>query len=793
MKLYPALKLVTILYMLYFSLVWLKVLPHPAWLPAEIEPLTFVMGLGLAIIAWWEEIVEKIKSQLPQTEPKYLARPPAQLTAGALGRVRDLKKLRQKLHFSRGPVVVYGIGGLGKTTFAQMFWQEQKTRYDHVAWLSAVAVFSAEAERQDENAEYFLRAFTDNVELKTRLELKFDPQERPVEHFRLVLTALAGVQGRNLLVMDNVPEAAAQYAEELSKLSENWKILLTSRRAIPNMEAFELKALLPEEAARVFWNVYSDGLTPSQPITTPRPNPDPLLRAIDYHTLTVELLAAYAREKKLDIPGLHKEVEARGLAQLDGYNLTVKKSGKNQPLHAHLRDTFLLDLSDVEKELMRCFCILPPDGSAAAAEWLSEDFLCDLLGKQADKVDFHNRLHDLVRLHWLVQRDGSYACHPVIADTAKAQLLPDAENCAGLIKNATNLLIPNKETNEPVIARASFAPLGEAVFKGVWKENGDFIEADEAVARLALRLGWLFRDLGELFKALDYSQKMVAIREKVLPAEHSDLATSYNNLAETYRALGEYQKTLEYNQKALAIWEKVLSAEHPDLATSYNNLAVTHGALGEHQKRLGYNQKALVIREKVLPAEHPDLALSYNNLAATYGALGDHQKRLDYNQKALAILEKVLSADHPDLALSYNNLAETYRALGEHQKALEYHQKALAIREKVLPAEHPDLAMSYNNLAVTYGALGEHQKDLNYNQKALTIWEKVLPAEHPNLATSYNNLAIIYRDLGDLHKACDYMRRAAVIYEKSLPAEHPYVHESKRDLAILEEKRQAGG
>lgn len=83
-----------------------------------------------------------------------------------------------------------------------------------------------------------------------------------------------------------------------------------------------------------------------------------------------------------------------------------------------------------------------------------------------------------------METDGAYACHPVIADTAKAQLLPDAENCAVVIENVTQLLIPDEEKHEPVIARAPFAPLGESVLEAVWKDDGDFTEADEKVAEL---------------------------------------------------------------------------------------------------------------------------------------------------------------------------------------------------------------------------------------------------------------------------------------------------------------------
>lgn len=70
----------------------------------------------------------------------------------------------------------------------------------------------------------------------------------------------------------------------------------------------------------------------------------------------------------------------------------MRKSGKSQPLHAHLRDTFLLDLGAQEKELLRYCCILPPAGADVVPELRSEAFLCALFGKEADKPGFHNLL-----------------------------------------------------------------------------------------------------------------------------------------------------------------------------------------------------------------------------------------------------------------------------------------------------------------------------------------------------------------------------------------------------------------
>ncbi len=702
----------------------------------------------------------------------------------AIGRLDELKQLHPKLGQSRQPVVITGIGGLGKTTLAQMYWLRHRAEYDSAAWLSPYALFTANEDQRSENAEFFIRAFLDHPQLKTSLGLIFDPTHRPIEQFRQVISALAALKGEHLLVVDNVSEAAAIYLPELSSL-QNWRILFTSRDALPNTTKLELDTLEPNEAAALFERIYEN--TVALPDSDQTALAD-LLRDIAYHTLTIELLAAYAREKRLTPPDLLSLLQQKGLAQLDDYDVTTIRSVQSKDIAAHLRDLFWLELDPAEQEILRYCSILPTSNVPLDPDLVSEDRLCALFDKKDTEKDFKKRLRRLARLHWLVEKDGGYRCHPVIAETAKAQLQPDSVNCAVLIKNVTDLLIPNEETNEPVINRAPFAPLGEAVFKGVYSDEREWGEADDILAELALRLGSLFDDMGESFKALEYGIKVVFIREKVLPIEHLDLATSYNNLASTYGSLGKHQKRLEYNQKALAIWEKTLPPNHPHLAASYNNLAETYGALGEHQKRLEYNQKALAIWEKTLPPEHYNLATSYNNIAETCRNLSKNQKSLEYNQKALAIVEKVLPPEHPHLARSYNNIALTYGALGEHQKSLEYNQKALAIREMILPSKHPDLAFSYNNLAATYGALGEHQKRLEYNQKALAIREKVLPPEHPDLAASYNNIALTYDALGEKDKAVSFMRRAVVICEKALPVSHPNAVKSKESLAILEAK-----
>ena len=71
-------------------------------------------------------------------------------------------------------------------------------------------------------------------------------------------------------------------------------------------------------------------------------------------------------------------------------------------------------------------------------------------------------------------------------------------------------------------------------------------------------------------------------------------------------AVGDYRSALDHLTRALAILERVLPADHPNIATSLNNLGEVHRAMGNHPAALDHHTRAHAIRERVLPPDHPD-------------------------------------------------------------------------------------------------------------------------------------------------------------------------------------------
>jgi tetratricopeptide (TPR) repeat protein len=299
-------------------------------------------------------------------------------------------------------------------------------------------------------------------------------------------------------------------------------------------------------------------------------------------------------------------------------------------------------------------------------------------------------------------------------------------------------------------------------------------------------LGMLLQDLGDLAGARPYFERALRIRTEVLGAKHPATALSLNNLGCLLYAMGDLAGARPYYERALAIYEKVLGGEHPDTALSLNNLGMLLHDLGDLAGARPYLERALRIREQVLGGEHPDTAGSLNNLGMLLHDQGDLTGARPYYERALRIHEQVLDAEHPNTATSLNNLGMLLHAQGDLAGARPYLERALRIREQVLGEEHPDTAQSLNNLGYLLQALGDLAGARPYYERALAIYEKVLGGEHPDTAQSLNNLGYLLQALGDLAGARPYYERALRIFEARLGPDHPTTRIVRNNLARLD-------
>jgi CHAT domain-containing protein/Tfp pilus assembly protein PilF len=311
--------------------------------------------------------------------------------------------------------------------------------------------------------------------------------------------------------------------------------------------------------------------------------------------------------------------------------------------------------------------------------------------------------------------------------------------------------------------------------------GADHLEVADSLNDLAL----LYMEKTEYAKAEPLYGRALAIRETELGPNHPDVAVVLNNLANLHARRGEYAKAEPLYRRALAIWETALGPDHSRLASSLYDLSAFHFDRGEYAKAEPLLQRSLAIKAKALGPDHPDVASSLNGLAVLSHYKGEYAKAELLFQQSLAIMEKALGPEHFRLASPLNNLATLYSDWGNYAKAEPLHRRALRIWEKALGPDHPDVAFAINNLAGLYRDQGDYARAEPLYQQSLAIREKALGPGHPDVATTLNNLASLRQDLGDYVSAEPLNKRALAIREKALGPDHPDVALSLNNLANL--------
>ncbi|MEA5140691.1 tetratricopeptide repeat protein [Arcicella rigui] len=651
-----------------------------------------------------------------------------------IGREEEIAELHQSLFENKQVVLVNGLGGIGKTTLSQSYLTKYAEQYQHLMWIT-VGGTSLESD------------FINAVLLDKTFGIKTEGKE-VTNIFHEVLHNLKAIDAQpNLLILDNADATLSSYYDRLPR-QPHWHILVTSREHIEGFESKELGFLKPDKALLLFQK-HCTRITDIKAIET-------LLRTIDYHTLTIEILAKTAQLQRLDIATLQNAIEKDIRARVKIKHNSNKEIDK---VYTYLSSIFdLSNVTEAEAWLLKQMACLPTDFHAYD---LIKELICKPESEQAELLP--ESIESLVAKGWLLKNPeaDSYKMHIIIAEVSRRKLELGISDVEVLLDNTTQKLSIDQTKDNPV-DKFQWVEFGKAL-ESIFEK-----ELLPKVSVLQNNLALVLKDLGEYENAKILLQKALISDEKNFGEEHPTTAVRYSNLALVLKDLGEYEKAKILLQKALISDEKNFGEEHPSTAVRYSNLALVLKALGEYEKAKILLQKALISAEKNFGEEHPSTAVSYSNLALVLKDLGEYENAKILLQKALISDEKNFGEEHPTTAVRYSNLATVLQDLGDYEKAKILLQKALISDEKNFGEEHPTTAVSYSNLATVLIDLGEYEKAKILLQKALISAEKNFGEEHPTTAVRYSTLALVLKDLGDYAGAKALLQKALMSIKKTL-------------------------
>jgi hypothetical protein len=595
-------------------------------------------------------------------KPEYLA-----------GREELLASLDARLSAGDAPgprtVVLYGLGGAGKTSMAVEY------AHRHVGEVGVVWQFACEDTT-------VLKAGFGELAAQLGARDLLDTRD-PVASVHAVLAAYP--QGW-LLVFDNAPgqEAVQWFLPPAGR----GRVLITSQSAVwPPGQAVEVPVLNTEIAAGFLMNRTGD---PDEQAATELAEglgglPLALEQAAAYIHATGDSLAGYVslfRDRRDDLLVRGQAAgHPAGVAATLG--LALSRLGDEAPAAAELaRLLACLAPEPVPLALLlanpQAAGQLVPEVAATVEPLLGDPVAArdavaalrrySLVTPAGSGLVLVHRLVQLVTLaqvpanmaFWWEQASVILVEAAVPYDTALPANWPV---CAALLPHARAVLDPTSRgmwriaqylgfSGNYSAARDLFQLIAEAYREDLGYEpvNRDILAVRSELARFT-------GEAGDTAGARDQYAALVPVSERLLGPEHRETLANRASLASFTGRVGDAAGARDRYAALLPVFERVLGPEHPDTLTVRANLARWTGEAGDAAGALDRFAALLPVRERVLGPEHPDTLFTRGSLARWTGEAGDAAGARDQYAALLPVSERVLGPEHPDTLTTQQDLA----------------------------------------------------------------------------------------------------------------------------------------
>lgn len=345
------------------------------------------------------------------------------------GRKKELEALHEMLQ-THDKIFIYGIGGIGKSEFVKQYISDHKKEYTNILYMtysgslkSTIASLDFHDDKSRDSVD--TRFYRHNIFLK---HLKND----------------------SLIIIDNfdIMPDMDDHLEEI--LSYNCKIIFTTRNHFDDYNLFELSEM---DTNTLMLIAKSMNINESADMLSR------LFSAVHNHTLSCELIlkllqkSAYTSEKLFT----HLMNDHVKLDIADKIRRTNKASAT---YYGHIQILFdLISLTAEQKDALRILSLIPVSG-------IGDRYFCKLTATKN-----MNPIIELDEMGLIRYADHNISIHPLIAETAEAELVPDMDNCRtflnGIMAEAT-IMIDDKINR---IRRLIILPTADRVMEFTCKND----------------------------------------------------------------------------------------------------------------------------------------------------------------------------------------------------------------------------------------------------------------------------------------------------------------------------------
>ncbi|HEY3231722.1 MAG TPA: tetratricopeptide repeat protein, partial [Roseiflexaceae bacterium] len=229
-------------------------------------------------------------------------------------------------------------------------------------------------------------------------------------------------------------------------------------------------------------------------------------------------------------------------------------------------------------------------------------------------------------------------------------------------------------------------------------------------------------------------------------------------------------------EASLAMRQRVFPQDHPEVAATLISLANCLDGLGRSEESLPKYEAALAMQQRLSPGDDPVVADSLFKVAYCRQGLGHPEEALPLYQAAWQMEARLHPGDHANAARDLYHLGRCARALGRMDDALAHHQAALQMRQRLF-GDHPDVVTSLNAVAQCQTSLGRPDEAEPLLSQAVQICRRIYTEPDGQTALVLHHDALALWSLERLDEALPLAREAAEMYrDHSNWSPHEEIH-----------------
>ena len=568
-----------------------------------------------------------------------------------LGREHEIQEIADSLD-QEHVLFLQGMGGIGKSEIAKGYAKAFRSSYDTIIFASYTTSLLELVNSGELPIE--------NLHWNSDVESAEEYFCRKLQVFRSLASE------RTLLIVDNFDVDDDPHLEDLVNCP--CRLLITSRNEHWDYPSIKVGPLADfDQVRKVFSGNYGRPI-PAKDMGTI----DEILRLVDCHTITVELIAKQMRSSFVK-PAKMLEL-LKGTGTNTGLKEKVQREGAAQKLTSfdYIRELFHLSgLDEAERHILCCMCMLPHSGIEVS-----------LFGKILELEDF-DVINSLLSKSWLMLDEDTdmLMLHPVIADVVRDQLRPTPVMCRDYMEGLMEVskdcwFFPVEERNKiaPYVAfiQQNFPePVPE-----LWRQYCCFVN-----------VAWMCGNF-ELSIASGHRAYEMCLREFGPGTEQAGKAATF--LAGAYHNSGDDDSAEPYYLEGLKHRLAALGPDAKDVGVSYAKLGRCAYLSHDFEQAETYLERSIEIFRRLearAPTEEEKMSIRLEagdttvEIERMYMEKGDHGKALEYCQKSYDIFFSREGAEITSSMYSLADMGICCSALGRYEEADGYFKRALKINE----------------------------------------------------------------------------------------------------------------